>query len=106
MTHSVTCLLFSGMYYKHITIVNDDSRVVGKLMLQIVASLMIVILITLEVSFMFLESSIMLLNIFSTVITHDDLHLQSLYFYSTEQISYSFSDWHKFIPDRCSTLWV
>jgi hypothetical protein len=84
MTHSVTCLLFSGLYYKHITIVNDESRVVGKLTLQIVASLMIVILMTVEVSFMFLESSIMLLeNIFSTGITHDGRHLQSSYFYST-----------------------
>jgi hypothetical protein len=72
MTHSVTSLLFSGLYNKHITIVNDDSRVVGKLMLQIVASLMIVIVMILEVSFMFLESSVMLLeNIFSTGITHD-----------------------------------
>jgi hypothetical protein len=40
--------------------------------LQIVASLMIIILITLEVSFTLQESSIMLLeNIYSTGVTHD-----------------------------------
>jgi hypothetical protein len=42
-------------------------------MFQIVASLMIVILTTLEVSFMLLESSIMLLeNMYGTEITHDE----------------------------------
>jgi hypothetical protein len=45
-------------------------------MLQIVASLMIIILTILKVSLMLLESSIMLLeNIYSTgVVTHDDHH--------------------------------
>jgi hypothetical protein len=37
----------SGMYYKHITIVNDDSRVI-RIMLQVVASPKIVILMTLR----------------------------------------------------------
>ncbi len=51
---------------------------------QIVASLMIVILTTLEVSFMLLDSSITLLeNIYSTGVTHDDCHLRSSYFYDT-----------------------
>jgi hypothetical protein len=45
--------------------------------LQVVASPTIVILMTLEVSFMLLEI------IYSTCITHDDRHLQSSYFYST-----------------------
>ncbi len=45
-------------------IVNEDARVV-RMMLQVVASPMIVILTTLEVSFMLLE------NIYSTVITRD-----------------------------------
>jgi hypothetical protein len=44
------------MYLKHITIVNDNSRVV-RMMLQVVASLMIVILMTLEASFMLLENN-------------------------------------------------
>jgi hypothetical protein len=58
---SVTC----GLYYKHITIVNDDSI----MMLQVVASPMIVILMTLEVSFM------LLVNIYNRGITHDDCHV-------------------------------
>ncbi len=45
---------FTSLYYKHITIVND-SRVV-KMTLQIVVSPTIVILMTLEVSFMLLEN--------------------------------------------------
>ncbi len=54
------------------------------MMTQLGASLAIVILATLEVSFKRLELSIMLLeNIYSTGITHDDRHLQSSYFYST-----------------------
>jgi hypothetical protein len=48
------------------------------------ASLAIFILASLEVSFKLLESSIMLLeNIYSTCITHDDRHVQLSYFYST-----------------------
>jgi hypothetical protein len=44
----------SGLYYKHITIVNDDSIMT----LQVVASPTIVILTTLEVSFI-VEASLM-----------------------------------------------
>jgi hypothetical protein len=55
----------SGLYYKHITIVNDNSR----MMLQVVASPMIVILPTLEVSFMLLA------NIYSRGVTHDVCHV-------------------------------
>jgi hypothetical protein len=51
---------------KHIKIVNDDTRVV-KMMLQVVASL-IVILTTLQVSSMLLET------IYSTGNTHDNHH--------------------------------
>jgi hypothetical protein len=44
-------------------------------MLQIVASLMIIILTTLEVSFLFLESSTMLLEkIYSPGINYDERH--------------------------------
>ncbi len=51
------------LYYKHITIVNDDSRVVSKWR----SKLWCRFLTTLEVSFMLLESSFMLLeNIYST----------------------------------------
>jgi hypothetical protein len=63
-----------GLCYKHITIVNDDSRTVilttldSRMMLQVVASPMIIILITLEVSFRLLE------NIYSTGVNHDDSH--------------------------------
>jgi len=49
----------SALYYKHIRIVNDNSRVV-RMMLQVVASPTIVVLSTLEVSFTILE------NIYST----------------------------------------
>jgi hypothetical protein len=59
-------------YYKHFTIVNDNSRVV-KMMLQIVASPMIIILMTLQVSFM------LLVNIYSTGITHDNRHITIVY---------------------------
>ncbi len=55
-------LMNCGLYYKHITIVNDDSRVV-RMILQAVASPTIVIMMTLE-------------NIYSTGIT-DDRHLRS-----------------------------
>jgi hypothetical protein len=54
-----------GLYYKHITIVNDDSV----MMLQVVVSPMIVILTTLEVLFMLLA------NIYSRGVTHDDHHV-------------------------------
>ncbi len=54
-----------GLYYKHITIVNDDSI----MMLQVVASPMIIILMTLEVSLMLLA------NIISRGVTHDDCHV-------------------------------
>ncbi len=55
----------SGLYYKHITIVNDDSIMT----LQVVASPTIIILMTLEVSFMLLA------NIYSRGVTHDDSHV-------------------------------
>jgi hypothetical protein len=43
-----------------------------------------VLIMLLESSIMLLESSIMLLqNIYSTDITHDDCHLRSSYFYSS-----------------------
>jgi len=51
-----------GLYNKHITIVNDDSVMT----LQVVASPTIVILTTLEVSFMLLA------NIYSRGVTRDD----------------------------------
>jgi hypothetical protein len=72
---SVPCL-----YYKHIIIINDDSRVVSKRHSKLWRHF----LATLEVSFRLLESSIMLLvNIYSTGITHDNCHLRLSYFYST-----------------------
>jgi hypothetical protein len=55
----------NGLYYKHITIVNDDSI----MSLQVVASPTIIILTTLEVSFMLLA------HIYSRGITHDDHHV-------------------------------
>jgi len=59
-------------------IINDTSRVVRKtIILQVVASPMIVNLMTLAMSAMLLE------NIHSTSITHDNHHLWSSYFYST-----------------------
>ncbi len=64
-------------------IANDTFRVI-RMMPQLVTSLSIISLMTLEVSFMLPETSIMLLeNIHSTGITHDNCHLQSSYFYST-----------------------
>jgi hypothetical protein len=61
-----------GLCYKNIMIVNDTSEV----LLQVVASPTIVILTTLEVSFMLLE------NIYSTDVTHGDHHLRPSYFHS------------------------
>jgi hypothetical protein len=55
----------SGLYYKHTMIVNDNSI----MMLQVVASPMIIILTTLEVSFMLLA------NIYIRGITRDDRHV-------------------------------
>ncbi len=55
----------SGLYYKHITIVNDNSI----MMLQAVVSPTIIILMTLKMSFMFLA------NIYSRGVTHDDRHV-------------------------------
>ena len=55
----------SGLHYKHITIVNDDSRAV-RMTLQTLAQPTIISLTTLELSFMLLE------NIDSTGINHDD----------------------------------
>ncbi len=64
----VTC----GLYNKHITIINDDSRVVSKWH----SKLWHHFLMTLEVSFMLLKSSITFLeNIYSTSVTHDDHHI-------------------------------
>jgi hypothetical protein len=63
--HAKVANVFSGLYYKHITIVNDDTI----MMLQVVASPTIVILTTLEVSFMLLA------NIYSGGVTHDDCHV-------------------------------
>ncbi len=54
-----------GLYYKHITVVNDSSI----MMLQAVASPTTIILTTLEVSFMLLA------NIYRKGITHDDRHV-------------------------------
>ncbi len=60
---------------KNITIVNDTSRFV-RMTPQFATSLTIVILTTLEVPFMLLELSIMLLqNIYLAGITHDDRHM-------------------------------
>ncbi len=55
----------SGLYYKHITIINDESI----MMLQVVASPMIAILMTLEVS------SMLLANIYRRGVTHGDRHV-------------------------------
>jgi hypothetical protein len=55
----------SGLYYKNITIINDNSIVV-RMMLQVVASHMIIILTATEVSFILLK------NIYSTGITRDN----------------------------------
>jgi hypothetical protein len=73
---SLTQVLTRGLYCKHITMVNDNSRFVS----QSRSKLWCHFLISLEVSFMLLDSSIMLLeNIYSTGITYDDHHLQSSY---------------------------
>jgi hypothetical protein len=70
----------SGLYYKNITIVNDTFRVI-RMMPQLEASFMKVILMTLEVSFLILESSITLLeNIYSTGITHDGFKVHAKWF--------------------------
>jgi hypothetical protein len=61
----IVIIIIIIMYYKHITIVNDDSIMT----LQVVASPTIIILKTLEVSFMLLA------KIYSRVITHDDCHV-------------------------------
>jgi hypothetical protein len=54
-----------GLDYKNMTIVNDDCTTIWS--------------ITLESSIILLELSIMLLeNIYSTGVTHDDRHLQSI----------------------------
>jgi hypothetical protein len=55
----------TGLYYKHITIINDDSI----MMLQVVASPTIVILMTLEVLFM------LLVKIYNGGVTHNDHHV-------------------------------
>ncbi len=57
---------YCGLYYKHITILDDNSRVI-KMTLQIVASPIIIILMTLEVTFMILE------NIY--IFTNNDNHV-------------------------------
>jgi hypothetical protein len=57
--------MISGLYCKHIMIANDNSV----MRIQVVASPTVVVLITLEVSFMLLA------NIYSRGITHDDRHV-------------------------------
>jgi hypothetical protein len=70
-------ILSCGLYYKHTTIVNDDSRVI-RMTLQVVASPTIVILMTLEAPMV-----IILMTLESTGITYN-CHLQSSkYFYIT-----------------------
>jgi hypothetical protein len=64
------------MHHKNITIVNELSEVT----LQVVASPMIIILMTPKVPFMLLD------NIYSTGVTHNGGHLQLSYFYSTSHI--------------------
>ncbi len=79
--------LTGGLYYNNITIINDTSRVI-RMMLQLGVSLRNITLMTTEVSFKLLVSSSMLLeNIYSSGVTHDDHHLRSSYFYSTGQRS-------------------
>ncbi len=55
-------LVINGLYYKQITIVNDDSRMT----LQVVALPSIVILTPIKVSFTLIE------NIYSKAVNHDD----------------------------------
>ncbi len=82
MIVSDTC----GLYYKNITIVNDTSRVFT-MTPQLGASLTIIILMTLGVSFMLLELSIMLLdNVYSTGVTHDDRHIMIKIFFIVQAI--------------------
>jgi len=57
----------SGLYYKHITIVNDDSRVV-RMTLQVVATPRIVILTTLEAHTIVILMTVW--NTYSTGITY------------------------------------
>ncbi len=77
MIVSDTC----GLYYKNITIVNDTSRVV-RMTPQLGASLMIVIL-----TIMLLQLSIMLLeNIYSTGVTHDNRHMMIKIFFIVQAI--------------------
>ncbi len=56
---------YSGLYYKHVSILNDDSI----MMVQVVASPTIFILMTLELSFMLLA------NFYGRGITNDDHHV-------------------------------
>ncbi len=73
----------SGLYNNNITIVNDTSRAI-RMMPQLGASLMIVILTALDVSFMLLELSITLQEkIYGTGVTHANYHLRLTYFYIT-----------------------
>jgi hypothetical protein len=74
----VTC----GWY--HISIINDNSKVV-RIKPHLGASLTIVILTTLEASYIFTESPIMLLeNIYSTGITNDEIRPETGPVISTE----------------------
>ncbi len=74
-----------SLCYKNTTIVNDTSRVIRKMIVIDAPSCgaTIVILTTLEVSFMLLD----LESIYSKGVTHDDHHLQSSYFYSIGPLS-------------------
>ncbi len=63
-SYKISLIVNCGLYYKHIRIVNDDFL----MMLKVVASPTIVILMNLEVSF------ILLANIYSRGVTHDDRH--------------------------------
>ncbi len=70
----------ADLFYKHIMIVNDDPIVFSKCCSKLWRHF----LTTLEVSFMLLDSSIVLLeNNHSTDNTHDDSHLRASYLYST-----------------------
>jgi hypothetical protein len=64
-------------YNRHYDDYNSFIIQATEVILQVVASPMIVILMTLEVSYMLQE------NIYSTGVTHDDCHLRLSYFYST-----------------------
>ncbi len=69
-----------GLYYKLITIVNDDSGVV-RMMLQVVASTMIIILMTLEALTTIIPTTIE--NIYSIGLTYNQHLVASQYCYST-----------------------